>query len=570
MSSAQSGTVSQLIARAVLERSSVTFGLMGNGNAYFLDEIVRGGCQFIAVRHEAAAVTAADTYYRASGHIAVASVTYGAGFTNTLTALTEAAMNRTPLVMVAGDIPTTGARPWDVDQVALAAELGVRTITVGIDTATASVARACEIALGERIPVIVAIPYDMVAVDAHATRALDWGYTPPVVSTDVAGLAEVSTLLASARRPLILAGQGARHAQGQLHALADRLGAVTATSAVAKGTFAGRDTDLGVCGGFSAPESATLIRDADVVLVVGAGLNQFTQAFGAAFGADAIIVQLDAQPQPTTPRVNQHVQVDAVVALDELLRLLTEHKVVSPAGSPDAESRSEWTERARAARGHEVGAEFALDGLLDPSALAVALDEILPGERLVVQDGGHFSGWAPMFWRVPAPAHFHMVGTAFQSIGLGLASAVGANAAAAENETVVLVTGDGGMLMALADLESVVRTAHSAVIVVFNDSAYGAEVHQYGTKGVHDLPMQIGGVDFAALGLAVGAQGRVIERLTDLAYLRAWVDSGARGTFVADCRISPSVVAPYMHEIQSVAARGDAANIERFAHIALG
>jgi thiamine pyrophosphate-dependent acetolactate synthase large subunit-like protein len=169
-----------------------------------------------------------------------------------------------------------------------------------------------------------------------------------------------------------------------------------------------------------------------------------------------------------------------------------------------------------------------------------------------------------MYWQVASPAHFHMVGTAFQSIGLGLASAVGAVAAASADETVVLVSGDGGLLMALADLESVVRSATSVVIVVFNDSAYGAEVHQYGTKGVHEHPMQIGGVDFATLARAVGAQGRVVERLTDLAYLRAWVESGADGTFLVDCRISPSVVAPYMHEIQTVAARGDLANAERF------
>lgn len=556
MTSTSHATISQVVARTALAHASTVFGLMGNGNAYFLDEIVRGGGEFVGVRHEAAAVSAADTFYRVSGRIAVASVTYGAGFTNTLTALAEAAMNRTPLVVIAGDAPTTGRRPWDVDQTALAADLGVRAITVGIDTAAATVTRAFEIALGERIPVIVAIAYDMVAVHAHPARELDESYSAPSFVTGVSGLPDIAARLVGAVRPLIVAGQGARHAQAQLHTLADHLGAPTATTAVAKGTFAGRDTDLGVCGGFAAPDSAALIAEADVVLVVGAGLNQFTMAFGSAFGPEAHVIQVDAQPQPTNTRVDQHVQGDAVTVLDELLALTS--------GATPAADHSEWLERARAAQSHTHGPEFATDGMLDPSALAVALDEILPRTRLVVQDGGHFSGWAPMFWHVPAPAHMHMVGTAFQSIGLGLASAVGAIAAAAPGETVVLNTGDGGMLMALADLESVVRTGASAVIVVFNDSAYGAEVHQYGTKGVHEQPMQIGGVDFAALGRAVGAQGRVVERLIDLAYLRAWVESGAQGTFVVDCRISPSVIAPYMHEIQSVASRGDEANAKRF------
>lgn len=550
-------TISQVVARTTLTHATTVFGLMGNGNAYFLDEIVRGGGEFVGVRHEAAAVSAADTFYRVSGRVAVASVTYGAGFTNTLTALTEAALNRTPLVIIAGDAPTTGRRLWDVDQTALAANLGVRTITVGIDTAATSVTRAFEIALSERIPVIVAIAYDMVAVEEHEARQLDEGYSPSRFVSEVASLPDIAARLATASRPLIVAGHGARHAQAQLHALADRLGAVTATTAVAKGTFAGRETDLGVCGGFAAPDSAELIAASDVVLVVGAGLNQFTMAFGSAFGSDAYIVQLDVLAKPTNTRVDQHVQADALEVLDELLELTS--------GMSPAADRSEWLARARRAKPHAHGPEFASDGLLNPSAVAVAIDEILPTTRLVVQDGGHFSGWAPMYWHLPASAHLHMVGTAFQSIGLGLASAVGAIAAATPGETVVLNTGDGGMLMALADLESVVRTASSAVIVVFNDSAYGAEVHQYGTKGVHEQPMQIGGVDFAALARAVGAKGRVIERLTDLAYLRAWVDSGAQGTFLVDCRISPTVVAPYMHEIQAVATRSDAASAERFA-----
>lgn len=552
-------TVSQVIAAALLERASVSFGLMGNGNAYFLDAFVRSGGEFIAVRHETAAVTAADTYYRASARIATASVTYGAGFTNTLTALTEAAMNRTPMVLIVGDAPTIGLRPWDVDQIALARTIGVETLTVGIDTGAATVARAFELAEGTRMPVIVAIPYDMVAVEAHPARELEPLIAPaaPVASaTQIGVVAEAARV---AQRPLILAGQGARFASTELSTLADAIGAVTATSAVAKGTFAGRDTDLGVCGGFAAPDSAAIIADADLVLVVGAGLNQFTMAFGSAFSPEAAIIQVDLSPTATNPRVNEHIDSDAL----EFVRALNNRIAAEP--SKASNNRASWLDRARAAKPHPHGSEFAADGRLDPSALTVAINEILPTKRLIVQDGGHFSGWAPMYMEALVPAHFHMVGTAFQSIGLGLASAVGANAAAAPDETVVLNTGDGGMLMALADLESVIRTGRSVVIVVYNDGAYGAEVHQYGSKGVHEYPMEIGGVDFAALAQAVGGQGRVVKRLTDLAYLRAWVESGAKGTFLIDCRISPTVVAPYMHEILSVAGRGDAANAARFA-----
>src|SRR5690606_34283798 len=146
----------------------------------------------------------------------------------------------------------------------------------------------------------------------------------------------------------------------------------------------------------------------------------------------------------------------------------------------------------------EPGEDAAPDGLLDPRAVARTLDTIIPKNRVVVQDGGHFIGWGPMYWGVPGPHALNLVGTAYQSIGLGLASAVGAGAAAPES-TIVLASGDGGFLMGLADLESVIRSVRSGIIVIYNDAAYGAEIHQYGSIGLHEGPMLIPDVDFAAV-----------------------------------------------------------------------
>ena len=99
--------------------------------------------RFTAVRHEAGGVVAADAHFRASGRIAAATATYGAGFTNTLTALAEAAQARVPLVLVVGDEPTSGPRPWDVDQIALASAVGARTYTVGrTDAAATTISRS--------------------------------------------------------------------------------------------------------------------------------------------------------------------------------------------------------------------------------------------------------------------------------------------------------------------------------------------------------------------------------------------------------------------------------------------
>jgi thiamine pyrophosphate-dependent acetolactate synthase large subunit-like protein len=147
-----------------------------------------------------------------------------------------------------------------------------------------------------------------------------------------------------------------------------------------------------------------------------------------------------------------------------------------------------------------------------------------------------------------------MVGTAFQTIGLGLPSAVGAGAARPES-TIVLCSGDGGALMGLADLETVVRTVRHGVILIFNDAAYGAEVHQYAVRGIDQAPMLIPETDFAAVAAGFGARSAVIRTLEDLDALGTWLASGAEGVFLCDLRVSRAVVAPYMHEIVQAAGR---------------
>ncbi len=102
--------------------------------------------------------------------------------------------------------------------------------------------------------------------------------------------------------------------------------------------------------------------------------------------------------------------------------------------------------------------------------------------------------------------------------------------------------------MALADMETFIRTARSGLVVVFNDAAYGAELHQYGARGLDKTAMLIDEVDFAALGQAFGAQSIKAGSLADLDRVRQWVEAGAEGVFVLDIPVSQTEVAPYMRE----------------------
>ena len=539
-------TVSGRVAQVLSSYVSDVFGVMGNGNVYFLDAAEKVGLRFTAVRHEGAAIAAADAYYRASGRLAAGTTTYGPGYTNALTGLAEAVKAQIPVVLVTGDVPSNGARPWDVDQAAIAAGLGAATFTVTRDAAGSITQEAVEYALARRTAVVIAIPYDLAALEA-AEEELPAPQAAAVADAVDGGLARAAELLADAKRPLILAGRGAHLAGAgpEVRELADRVGALTAGTALALNLLQGEGY-LGVAGGFGTDTAAGLMHEADVVLVAGASLSPFTMRFGHLIGPDATVIQIDTAMEPTHPRVDIFVSADTKAAAGGIVRLL-DNAAPSGAGASKA-WRAEALKRLAEGPFHHPGTAETPDGRLDPRALATALDAVLPERRTVVQDGGHFLGWAPMYWRIPRPQDLVMVGTAFQSIGLGLASAVGAARAVDAGNTLVLAAGDGGFLMGLSDLESLVGAASSAVVVIYNDAAYGAEIHQYGSQGLTEKPMLIPEVDFSGIARAIGAESAIIRTLADLSALTDWIDAGAKGTFVADCRITPSVRAPWLSE----------------------
>ncbi|MDR2256949.1 MAG: thiamine pyrophosphate-binding protein [Arthrobacter sp.] len=545
-------SVSAHVATTLASHLTHVYGVMGNGNAYFLDALVRDtDASYVPVRHEAGAVFAADAHFRAGGGLAAATTTYGAGFTNTMTALAEAVQAHVPLVLVVGDEPTSGPRPWDVDQIAMASAVGARTYTVGLTDAAATTSIAVEHALRFNVPTVLAIPYDVARLEAGPVPATAPARpVPPVVPAGEfaeATLASIAEALAGAERPFLLAGRGAwlsgaGEALGELAALTH---AVTATSALGRGLFPAGEFDLGVAGGFGAPAAMDLVREADVAVVFGAGLNQFTMRFGALFAPGTRVIQVDTEPTATHAHVGTYLRGDAAWVAGELVsRLRT--KGLDGAGSGWREGQD-----FAALLQREVPAELAEDGRLDPRAAAAALAPLLPAERVVVSDGGHFLGWANMYWPVARPDRMLMVGTAYQTIGTGFPSMPGAADARPES-TVVLSSGDGGGLMALPDLETAVRHCGGrGLAVVWNDAAYGAEVNLYGVLGLERSPMLIEQVDFAALTEAFGGRGVVVTRLEDLAALAAWreEDPATRPFLTLDLRISGAVIAPHQYEV---------------------
>jgi acetolactate synthase I/II/III large subunit len=173
---------------------------------------------------------------------------------------------------------------------------------------------------------------------------------------------------------------------------------------------------------------------------------------------------------------------------------------------------------------------------IDPRTLSARLDAVLPSGRQLAVDSGNFMGYPASYLAVPAAGAFCFT-QSFQSIGLGLATAIGA-AMAAPDRLPVLGAGDGGFLMGISELETAVRLGLGLLVVVYDDAAYGAEVHHFGPDGADLSTVRFPDVDIAAVARGFGADGLTVRTIGDLAPLGSWLAGPRQRPLVIDAKIS--------------------------------
>lgn len=525
------------------------FTLLGSGNFVVTSALRDAGAVVVALRQETAVVTAADAYARVTGEVGVVTLHQGPGLTNAVTGIAEAAKSRTPLLVLAADTAGAAVRSnFRIDQAGLVAAVGAGVERLhGPGSAVADTARAYRRAVTERRPVVLMMPLDVQAADC-SDPAVPPDPAPGIapVRPAVDAVAVLADLLGQASRPVVLAGRGATlsGAGELLEQLAERTGALLATSAVAAGLFAGNPWDVGISGGFASPTAAGLLVDADLVLAFGASLTMWTTRHGRLLGPGATVVQVDADPDALGANhpVDLAVLGDVAAAARDLLAELDRR------GHRAADQRTpQLGQRIAAGRWlDEPHTDVTAQGRVDPRSMTKALEALLPRERTLVVDSGHFMGWAPMYLSVPRGAGFVFT-QGFQSVGLGLATAVGA-ALATPDRLTVLAIGDGGALMTLGELESVARLGLRMVVVVYDDGAYGAEVHHFGPDGHPVDLVQFPEVDLAGTARALGFRAAQVRRVEDLDVLTEWFAQEDRGPVLLDAKVVPSVVADWLEE----------------------
>lgn len=516
------------------------FGVVGSGNFHVTNALIAAGARFVAARHEHGAAVMADAYSRATGEVSVVSLHQGCGLTNALTGITEAAKSRTPVLVVTGDTSRTQSTSnfW-IEQELTVRGVGATSERVhGARTAVADAARAYSRALLERRTVVLHLALDVQQQD------LDWApeIVPavpervlPTASPD--GVRRLVELLAEAERPVLVAGRGALDARPELEDLAEAAGALLTTSAVGRGLFAGNPWYLDVMGGFATPTAADLIADADVLVSFGASLNQWTTRAGWLIGDTATVTQVDLD----LDAIGRHRSVDlgiqggcASTAAAAIAELATRGKPREGYRSPAVADRIKAGRRWQDEPYDDTSGDTSDGERIDPRTLTIALDRMLPRERVIVPDGGNFNGYPAMFFEVPDNRGYCLP-LAFQSIGMALAAAIGAAVATPDRLTVAGI-GDGGFMMCLAELDTAVRLALPLVVVVYDDAAYGAEVHHFPDHPTDTVVFP--DTDLAAIARGFGCTGVTVRTVDDLEQVRAWLAGPRSSPLVIDAKIT--------------------------------
>ncbi len=528
----------EAFARALSDQGITDiFGIIGDGNLFIIDSFERvGGGRFHSVSHEGSGVLAAIGYARTTGRVGVATVTHGPALTNTATALVEGTRGRLPVVLIAGDtavIDRDNLQNIAQREFVVSTGAGFEQVRAPENVAD-DLATATRRAWIERRPIVLNVPADFQwAETEYAPNALP-AFQPSRVSPAPDSVEEAVGAIASARRPVVVAGLGAidPEAKDAVLRLAARIGAPVATTLQAQGLFAGHPHDLAVFGVSSTAAAVEVVLSADAVIAFGASLNQFTTAEGSLLSGKTV-VQVDSDPAAfyRYSEVDVAVLGDSGATADALVSLLDDAEVpaTSFADAALAERLASWPP--------EPHRDESSNGTIDIRTAMARIEQAVPRDRTLVTDVGRFMLHAFEHFHAPEPRAFVST-VAFGSVGLGMANAIGAGVGR-PGHPVLLTTGDGGFAMGgIAELLPALRHRIDLIVVLFNDGAYGAEHIQFAQRGLDPKISTFDWPDLGPLATAMGAQGFTVRTLDELDDALAAIETRDRTIFI-DVRIDP-------------------------------
>jgi acetolactate synthase-1/2/3 large subunit len=543
-----------LVDQLVLHGTELCFGVPGESYLAVLDALHDAPLRMVVARHEGGAANMAEAYGKLTGRPGVCMVTRGPGATHASNGVHTAMQDSTPLILLVGQVAREAIGREAFQELDYRAVFGsmVKWATQ-IDRAERVpelMARAFAVATSGRPgPVVIALPEDMLAseVDVPDGRPR----RPPAAAPAQRDIARFGELLAGARRPLIVVGEGGWTAQtgADVAAFAEAQRVPVAASFRcqdfvdnASPAYAGH-AGLGMD-----PALAKRIREADVLIAIGGRLGEIPSD-GYTLVRPGVPDQTLVHVHPDPAELGAVYQPELGIACS-LEIFAAAARELAPAG---AEQRAGLLEEAHGAYERNLRETRDLPGPLQLAAVMAALRERLGPDAILTNGAGNFSVWAHRFYE------FHryptQLGPQSGSMGYGVPAAVAAKAVHPDR-AVVCIAGDGDFMMTGQELATAVQEELAIVVLVVNNGMYGTiRMHQERRYPGRVVATDLRNPDFVALARAYGAHGALVERNEEIA---GALDEalGCGRPAVIELRVDPQAITPRqtLDEIRAAAS----------------
>jgi acetolactate synthase-1/2/3 large subunit len=524
----------EMIMRALKEEGvKMIFGYPGGAVLHIYDALYQqDAVEHILVRHEQAAVHAADGFARSTGEVGVALVTSGPGATNAITGIATAYMDSIPLVVISGNVPShlIGSDAFqETDMIGCCRPIVKHSFLVrSIEEIPSVMKKAFHIAkTGRPGPVVVDVPKDMTA--PAEKRAFEYPETvklrsyTPALKGHAGQIRKALDLLLEAKRPVIYAGGGVvlGDASAELVSLAKRLGYPVTNTLMGLGAFPGSDDQfIGMLGMHGFYEANQAMHQADVIFAVGARFDDRVTNNPKKFCPNARIVHIDIDPASIQKTV-RHIEVPLVgpvqPVLADMVEMLSQMDV-----EPDQEALKGWWETIngwREKHGLWTGDRYTRGEKIMPQDVIRTLYEVTNGEAYICSDVGQHQMFAAQYYKYDKPRQWINSG-GLGTMGFGLPAAMGVQLAHPDS-AVAVVTGEGSIQMCIEELSTCTQYNMPVKIINLNNAALGMvkqwQDMQYGGRYAAST-YQDSLPDFVKLAEAYGHVGM---KVTDPAELKA-------------------------------------------------
>ena len=512
------------------EKIDIIFGYPGGAALHIYDAIYQQDkVQHILVRHEQAAVHAADGFARATGKTGVALVTSGPGATNAITGIATAYMDSIPLVVISGQVAShlIGTDAFqETDMIGISRPIVKHSFLVqSAEEIPAIVKKAFHIASSGRPgPVVIDVPKDMtdpkVEFEYKFPKDLYLRSYPILGEADPTEVSDAVKMLKAAKKPVIYSGGGViqSDASEELVNLSKMIGAPVTNTLMGLGAFPATDNQfIGMLGMHGTYEANMVMSEADLIFNVGARFDDRITNNPKKFGLEAKKIHIDSDPSSIDKIINVDValQGDAKLVLSQLCKEFENSKLKNTDLKPWWGQISEWKEKH--GLNHDMlNLENQKDIIL-PQQVIQSLYKVTKGKAFITSDVGQHQMFAAQYYKFDEPRKWINSG-GLGTMGFGLPSAMGVKFAFPDAD-VACVTGEGSIQMCIQELSTCSQYGLPVKIINLNNRALGMvkqwQDMQYGGR-YSSISYEDSLPDFVKLAESFGHVGLKVEKFSEL------------------------------------------------------